>query len=361
MPVRLARRDRGGFSVIPEVVTWDVATFRIVDPDTDRAFVAVLPGGEVGPWLDRLDGGELDLELRRRLERPPRRNARSLRLRHRRTNRARPLRVGVEHEFTIRSGGTVVPFAPVLAAAEDELRLDPIDPNACRRPWGVLTADGPEAEVAIEAAAVGDGFVDEVLARLGDARADLTDRLPLDASVEGYSTHISVSVSARRDDRFARRWAEVFGLGMMLLLDDDRSPGLLVRPRPGRLELGGEFAEGDRLAAALLFAVGSVLALTAGDRALRSLSLCPTLEPARERYGWFLDRRCFGTDLYDGGRAATVTRRSGDVVTASCQLRALLGPVIRALDSVAAPDRHREYLCALLGGDCTLPCEEASS
>ena len=41
--------------------------------------------------------------------------------------------------------------------------------------------------------------------------------------------------------RYARLYTETFAAALMLLMNRDDSPGLLVRPRPGRAELCGEF------------------------------------------------------------------------------------------------------------------------
>ena len=50
-----------------------------------------------------------------------------------------------------------------------------------------------------------------------------------------------------------------FAPSLMLLMDAPSSPGLLVRPRRGRLEFGGEFVTGNQLAAAVLLAAGGAI------------------------------------------------------------------------------------------------------
>jgi hypothetical protein len=88
-----------------------------------------------------------------------------------------------------------------------------------------------------------------------------------------------------------------------------------VRPRPGRLELCGEYAAGDQLAAAVAFAVASVRTVErASAKALRGWAVEMTLVPALDRYGWYVDRAAFhGSDLYTLGRSLPLKRRSGTV------------------------------------------------
>jgi hypothetical protein len=127
----------------------------------------------------------------------------------------------------------------------------------------------------------------------------------------------------------------------MLTLDRADSPGLLVRPRPGRLELGGEYAGGPALRAAIAFAVGSVLALERAPRASHPPPVRLRLEAARERFGYYVDRTATGSDLYAHGRSAAVRRRDGNT-TAGAHLvdcwrvaRAALAPYADTADLLA--------------------------
>ena len=124
----------------------------------------------------------------------------------------------------------------------------------------------------------------------------------------------------------AKVYAERFAPALMLLLDSPSSPGLLVRPRPGRLELCGEHADGDRFRAAALFAAGSALAAERAvtDRAFRR-ELPPRLRvkmvPSVQRFGLYIDRAAFGCDLYRHGRSSTLRSRRGGRLTADQHLR----------------------------------------
>jgi hypothetical protein len=110
---------------------------------------------------------------------------------------------------------------------------------------------------------------------------------------------------------------------MMLMLDDVGSPGLLVRPRPGRLELCGEFVAADDLRAAAIFALGSTLACAAEVSHARSRlpSLELRLRYGDQRYGWFVDRRAGGDDLYEFGRECVLQTTEGETRTGGEHLR----------------------------------------
>lgn len=68
----------------------------------------------------------------------------------------------------------------------------------------------------------------------------------------------------------------------MLLLDRASSSGIYLRPRPGRLEICGEFADGVRLRAVSAFVAGSVRATARGLGGERAL-LPPALFFVRAR------------------------------------------------------------------------------
>lgn len=228
-----------------------------------------------------------------------------------------PCRVGVEHEFRVLLGEEPVDFRSLIHDLHlGQPNLDPADPNAYRLPSGAaVTCDGAEAEIALAPTRVGPGFAEELTLRASHERAALASRLPPRHRLVGCSTHLSVSVPDELTQPVCRLYATIFAPAMMLLMDRRDSPGLLIRPRPGRVELGGEFVEGDELAAAALFAVGSVLAcqtaLSDGDLTRQRLppELLVRVDAAVERFGWYVDRRAFGGDLYASGRSAMCDRR----------------------------------------------------
>ena len=233
---------------------------------------------------------------------------------------------GVEHEYRVSRQDVPADFRAVVDTLGVAERLDPGDPHAHRGTWGgVITADGREAEVATPPVPIEPGFADVLCTWAARGR-----ELVLDAdatlTLDGYSTHLSVEVDDATVCRVAGLFTSRFAPAMMLMLDRGHSPGLLVRPRRGRLELCGEFVDGDALVAALVFAAGASRACAAGATDRRARRLLPPavrLRPERavERFGTYVDRRAFGTDLYAHGRRARLrTRRSS--MTAQTQLEA---------------------------------------
>ena len=164
--------------------------------------------------------------------------------------------IGLEHEYRVLEDAQPIDFRSVIHRLDaDGLRLDPTDPNAYRCGWGgLLTADGPEAEVAVAPVPVGAGCSFELERRATVARDVLGTLLPDALVLEGYSTHLSIELDDDVVARAGRLFASRYAAPMMLLLDKPASPGLLVRPRPARLEICGEHAAGAQLRAAATFA-----------------------------------------------------------------------------------------------------------
>jgi hypothetical protein len=82
------------------------------------------------------------------------------------------------------------------------------------------------------------------------------------------------------------------------------------------------------------------------------------LEPALERYGWYVDRRAFGSDvdLYVTGRSTPLTTRAGERVTAQEILeRSWRAARPELADLVDEPDAR--LVEELVGGQRPLPCE----
>jgi hypothetical protein len=329
-----------GLRAVAEVLTWDVCAMRITSGAT--SFVACLAGAEYEEWAAQFVRGQLDAELWAVASSPPRRRLRVAPRSVQRTQRRQPTRVGVEHEFGVVAArsdgerGAVVDFRSVLPRLlRDHARADPADRNAVRLGWGVVTADGPEAEVATPPIEVRAGFVARTVCAISDARAGLDAILPHDLRLIGFSTHISVSWDRHDDDRLARRWAAAFGPVMMLLLDGPESPGLIVRPRPRRLELCGDFCTDDRLAAAVGFAAATVRQLVESPRRFRPVEINMRLVRAVERYGYYIDRSAFGCDLYSRGRDSIITRRDGTRISAGDHLAEVIDMIHDDLIQIA--------------------------
>lgn len=222
--------------------------------------------------------------------------------------------LGVEHEFRAFDGDKQLDFESFIHNLPIEgVRLDPTDPNAYRTPWGgVLTADGREAEIAIAPVPLRPGCTNELERRIDVAHTSLVEVLPARIRLDGYSTHLNIEVDDRDVVAAGRLFVRHFAPSMMLLLDRATSPGLLVRPRCGRLELCGEYCTGDQLRAAATFAAGASLTCAAAVRSRRERVPRPVrarVKPSNIRAGWYVDRQAFGPDLYRDGRAARLRSR----------------------------------------------------
>jgi hypothetical protein len=268
--------------------------------------------------------------------------------------------VGVEREYRVVRASDVVDFRALLPTLR--LRgggLDPGDPLAHHLPSGTLiTADGPEAEVATPPVPLAPGCT-SLASRWAEHGEDLlVAALPSGTGIEGYSTHLNVSV---RGDvvEIAALFAARFALGMMLLLDRRDSPGLLVRPRPGRLELGGDFVGGEQLRAALTFAAAGARRCEEAVGA-RRIALLPPAARARvrtvtDRPGWYVPRDAFGPDLYDAGRGAEV-RVGRRTVAAGAHLATTWGAARGALTDLASP-AELELVDDIIRGHRPIPLE----
>ncbi|MGY1618513.1 hypothetical protein ACI797_17390 [Geodermatophilus sp. SYSU D00691] len=270
---------------------------------------------------------------------------------------ARPV-CGVEHEYEVRdAAGRVLDFRDLVDALPLGRRMDPGDPHAARGPWGgVVTADGAEAEVVTPPVAVGPGAPAEVAAWAHRGREFLTAALPAGTALTGYSTHVSVAVPDAMVRSTARLVVERFAPALMLLLDRASSPGLLVRPRPGRLEICGEHLEGRGLrhVVAVVVAVAGLCASTP----VRDLPprLRVRTEASRQRYGTYVDRTAFGSDLYAAGRGAPLRTRRGPT-TAGAHLAAVVELLAPRLAALLAADDLAD-LRAVAAGRLPLPLED---
>lgn len=270
--------------------------------------------------------------------------------------------LGVEHEFTLHRDFNQVDFRHIISRLDVGLAdLDPGDPRARRLSSGaLLTADGKEAEIATPPVLVRPGFSTVALRHADRARQDLerglaqleADAIPF--NIDGYSTHISVQVPDRAVVRTARRFVSHCAPSMMLLLDNPTSPGLLVRPRRGRLELCGDYVGGDQLRAASIFAAATSLSLLQG-RAPRRLRLNGTVDPARERYGFYVDRHCYGNDLYREGRRAQLGGSTAQTHLEGCWEWA------RPQAETIASATELRLVDDIVDGHCPLPVEHRDS
>jgi hypothetical protein len=273
----------------------------------------------------------------------------------------RPLSaVGVEHEFRVTEDDRRIDFRSVIHGLDlGTPNLDPVDPFAYTLGSGAkVTCDEQEAEVATAPEPTRPGFTMRLEGSARATRNEIRLRIPGAWRLEGCSTHINVGAGRFDPASLAWRYLQTFAPGLMLLMDGPDAPGLLVRPRPGRVELGGSFVNGPWLRAAGAFAVGSVRALAAGrPTGVPDLSL--VVEPNFMRFGWYVDRRAFGPDLYEEGRRARLPLADGGEIGAQALLEDAWASARRELTNDAAP-KELELVDALVDGRLPLRIEAGS-
>jgi hypothetical protein len=273
--------------------------------------------------------------------------------------------LGLELEYSVRSvrGGRVHFGSLIHRLGLDGIALDPGDPNAYRCSWGgVITSDGAEAEIATPPVWTRPGFAARLQGWARTGEAELRRAVPRGIGLDGYSAHFSAAMPAKLNDRVCRLYAQTFAADLMLLTDRMDSPGLLLRPRPGRTELCGEFVENESLAAAAAFVAGTTRACAAAIRRPGARTALPPrldleLTRAVHRYGWYVDRRAFGTDLHAASRRALLRRASGGTICAQSHLELAWAAARQALaDDAAASDLQAAD--AMITGSLPLPAEQ---
>ena len=285
--------------------------------------------------------------------------------------------IGIEQEFTLNGRGPadaerrLIPFAELfdaVRAAAGATVAHSVPPGVHLDDGTLVTIDGREAEIAIAPLAGSAAGVGTVAARVRAAQArfygllaSVADSLGVqDLTVRGYSTHISIACPFVDLRLLSRRYVETVAPAMMLMLDLPCSPGLIVRPRSLRLEIGGDYCPpDDRLTAAVTFAGASTLALidamSDGTPAL-PLRFAPRIEACEQRPGWFVARDAFGDDLYLLGRRAMLTTEEGPRISAQDALARswawCRGHAIARFGGEAAA-----LVDAAVAGTRPLPCE----
>jgi len=273
------------------------------------------------------------------------------------------MRVGLEHEYVVRRDGETIDFRALIhhLGLEGEA-LDPGDHYAHRMPGGVvITCDDREAEVSTPPVPLGSDFVVDLDAWVAAATGSLVSRCA-GLELEGCSTHFSVSAAESGAVRAAGLMARTFAPALMLMMDNTTSDGLLVRPRYERIEVGGDFVTGPGCRSTALMAAGAVLTCLAVARRERPKSHLPPavrveIVPAQGRYGWYIDRRAFGPDLYERGRAAVLRRELWGRISAQDHLEAAWRIARRELLRVGVVDGLDE-VDEIVAGRAPLPCEE---
>lgn len=269
-------------------------------------------------------------------------------------------RVGVEHELQVWAPDGQQDFRLLIPRVAGPVGVPhPGDPRARWLASGLaLTADGWEAELVTPPLALRRDAPDRIAAMLDLERVRLLHSLhEVDPHVRlvGFSTHVNVSVDDRSVVAVAREFAARCAVAAGLLLDGADSPGVLIRPRRGRLEICGEYATGADFAAAIVFVAAAAAVLARPGASLPAVGRW-RVEPARERFGYFVGRDAVGADLYAAGRRARVPL-AGRTVLAQEHLEevwSLARPYALSLDLDPAPVDDRVW------GAVPLPVERSA-
>ncbi len=275
---------------------------------------------------------------------------------------------GLEHEFSVKRAGRRQDFRRwIRRVARTSGRTIPAGPHAYFLPSGtLLSCDGAEAELSAPPEPVAPGLCRRVsegaAARLDDLLRSLNAVSNPPLTLNGYSTHLSALCTGVDIDALANAYARTMAPGMMLLLDLPTSPGLLVRPRQRRFEVGGDYVPpGDFLGAATVFFLASFLA-TVDAVVRRDLSRLPLrfdssqLKDASGRRGIYVERSAFGEDLYQRGRDALLRREDHTTIRAGDALE-LLWQHAETYARRFADDDERALVSRAVAGARPLPCE----
>ena len=208
-----------------------------------------------------------------------------------------------------------------------------------------ITCDEAEAEVSTPPIVLNRGVSSEIDSWVRAASHQLVEAVP-NLDLEGCSSHISMSAPEAIAVRAAGIFSRTFAPAVMLLMERQDSLGLLVRPRAGRIEIGGDFVTGEPLLAAALMVAGGArmaYAVAAGERPPSSLAPAVAVDvvPAVDRFGWYVDRSAFGFDLYDLGTAAVFRREQGGELGAMSYLAAAWSSARRALRGLVGREDRR--------------------
>ena len=199
---------------------------------------------------------------------------------------------GVEHEYAAWDGAVQQDFRTLLPSVAGDLRaLDPGDPRARRLPSGcALTADGGKPRSPHPLSHSGPVLPsDSTTCWRRNAPSWPSSSPPGVQRLTGFSTHVNISVPDDRVVDIGRQFVRHAALCTVIAAEPRQSAGLLVRPRRSRLEIGGEYAEGETLVALVTFVSSAVGALVAGS--VPPPGPAPVVVASREKYGWHLPPR----------------------------------------------------------------------
>lgn len=280
---------------------------------------------------------------------------------------------GLEQEYGVFLDGRQVDFGHLIdrIVPRDAVRCFAFDECArFVRSGAVWTVDAPHAEIATSPRTVRRGIAGVLADDALYEREALLRRLRLAAGgrgradLRGYSTHINALARGVDGWRLAGMIASTYSPAIMLLADRRGSPGLLVRPRPSRLEIGTEYLETrDDIVAASLFALAAVIrawrACLGEDPGMPAPLATGRIRPTWQRPGWFVPRDAFGDDLYALGRSARLRRADGRIELAGTRLATTWDDLRQVAAEIAAPE-ELTLVDDLVAGRTPLPVERSA-
>lgn len=276
------------------------------------------------------------------------------------------LSAGVEQEFEIFLAGAKLDFQRVFPAVARKLGGVPFrgrDLAAVVDPGYMLASDDTEAEFATAPIDLtGTGALD-LAGEVVRCRESMLDALLGGHAdeVRGYSTHLNLGLRHGGELALALAVAELVGPSLTLLLEGPDSPGLLIRPRPLRLEIGTEYVDSDDLiVAGIVLLAGAVCALERGAVALAGWPRADIQhwEIGVMRGGVYLPRDAFSQSIHARHRDARIQLRDGGVLSAGAILERAASLAASELAGVVDP-RCTDVLLRLASTRGLLPLERA--
>ncbi|MCL4530125.1 MAG: SH3 domain-containing protein [Chloroflexi bacterium] len=249
-------------------------------------------------------------------------------------------RLGVEQEFDLLGGDRYLDFRRLFPRVIAHMRSVPFrncDSAVILDAGYMLACDGREAEFATAPIdSHGDGCL--TLAREAvHCRTHLVNLLAQNniQQVRGYSTHLNISVPIGREWEIASAFSTTIAPALILLMEARQSPGLLIRPRRGRLEIGSEYIDDEtQLAAAIILLTGAVRSYLHDPSLWKQFPrVClKKWEDANIRPGIYLPHDAYGESMHELGRTARLQLQSGKIIAAGKILESCAELALRALN-----------------------------
>ena len=248
--------------------------------------------------------------------------------------------LGVEQEYDLFAGNRQLDFREFfgqVTAQGGSVPFRNCDSAAILDAGYMLACDGREAEFATAPInSRGDGclrLAREVL-RCRKHMLNLLRGLP-GLEIRGYSTHLNISVPLGREEELAKALSRTVAPALILLMEGRQSPGLLIRPRRGRLEIGSEYIDGeDQLAAAGVLLTGAVRAYLRNEWTWKQFPRLKLThwEEANIRPGIYLPHDAYGQSIYEHGRSAELELENGGAIRAGDLFKLCTRLVLGELD-----------------------------